>query len=508
MSTAECLAFDFFRLYTTHQLPGCSKWSHSWDKLVLENALREPAIRHAVVALASLHRAITIRQTGSSRVDLDQHELALAQYNKSITYIKTYIGALDSCSTYSQDNIEVILIVSLLFFCFELLYCNDAKAGNHLYTGLRILHERMQDSSKGDSLSHDIVVPVTPRDNIGILVRAFIELDYDGTVESPDMDQPYLTPLCLEEMPSAFASIDEAMVHLYALIARVWDSARETMRISKIDIGQRYDLEAMDPLIRSCLTAANLRRLDTTGHEAHKAKFMSTKQDLRKWMSAFATLQPPEHEDPTHAMARIHFFNVWLSVESHFDASESAIDRFHTQFEHLTKTCETYTQRFWSAEPHIPFDPKLPSSHTRPAFALGSGILECLYLIALKCRESSIRRRCIQLIRFSNFQGAFDAFYLAAMVEAVVDLEEERARRLLGVSEWDEFKDYEVPEEARILNVELDMGGDSDKHTFYKRDVGSFVYHIWADGLGSELERGEGVFVVERPLPSGLDLVR
>ncbi|KAK4495413.1 hypothetical protein PRZ48_013744 [Zasmidium cellare] len=357
----------------------------------------------------------------------------------------------------------------------------------------------MQDNNEEESSSHTVIVPVTPRDNVGILVRAFIDLDLDGTVEDPDMDQP---------IPSAFASIDEAMVHLYALGARIHDLIGQTMKISKLDLSQRYDLEAMDPLTRSCLIAANLRRLDTAIHEAHIAEFMSMKQELRKWMSAFATLQPCKSNDLAHSMARIHFFNIWLFVESHRDASESAVDRFLPQFEHLASTCESYTQSFWLAEPHIPFDSRLPSSHTRPAFALGSGVLECSYLIAMKCRDSSVRRRCIQLIRISNFQGAFDAFYLAAMVEAVVDLEEERARKILGVSHDHLFECHEVPEEARNLNAELDMGSDAEKHTFYKKDFGSFVYHTWSDGLGSELERGEGLFVVERPLPSGLEPTR
>lgn len=194
MSTAESSAFDFFRLHTTHQLPACSKWSVSWDKLVLQTAQQEPAIQHAAVALASLHRAISIRQAGSAHVDFNQHEFALSQYSKSITYIRAYIGALDACHTYSEHNLGVILLVTLLFFCFELLHCNDAKAAAHLYMGLRILHERSRHDAKDDSSSREVAIPLTPRNSIGVLVRSFIELDYDGAIESPDVEQPVGMP--------------------------------------------------------------------------------------------------------------------------------------------------------------------------------------------------------------------------------------------------------------------------------------------------------------------------
>lgn len=293
------------------------------------------------------------------------------------------------------------------------------------------------------------------------------------------------------------------MVHLYALNGPMRDTISQAMRISKVDVGQRFDLDLMDSNTRYGLTAANLRRLDTTGHREFEQNFAALKREFHRWMSAFATLQPVECDDAAHSMARIHFFSMWLFVESLCDASECAMDRFQTQFEHLTSVCEAYILKFWSVEPHIPLDPRLPRANTSPAFTLGSGLLNCLSIIALRCRDNSIRQRCIRLLRQLNFQGTFDSFYLAGMVEAVVEIEENRARELIGIPEWVDFKCYEVPEGARVLNVELEMGGDDDKHTFYKKDFGSFVYHTWSEGLGSELQRGEGVFLVNRPLPSG-----
>jgi hypothetical protein len=52
-SQAESHAFDFFRLKTAVGLPG-SSWAMSWQNLVLQASLHEPAIWHGILAVGSL----------------------------------------------------------------------------------------------------------------------------------------------------------------------------------------------------------------------------------------------------------------------------------------------------------------------------------------------------------------------------------------------------------------------------------------------------------------------
>jgi hypothetical protein len=54
LSSVECQAFDYFRLDTIKQLPGGSL-DLLWERLALYMSANEPAVAHAVVALASLH---------------------------------------------------------------------------------------------------------------------------------------------------------------------------------------------------------------------------------------------------------------------------------------------------------------------------------------------------------------------------------------------------------------------------------------------------------------------
>ena len=77
----------------------------------------QPAIRHAVVALASLHERFedNDRSILSSNYDVAQGGFALQQYNRAISCL------IKPVTTGAQQTVDTSLVASIIFACFEVV---------------------------------------------------------------------------------------------------------------------------------------------------------------------------------------------------------------------------------------------------------------------------------------------------------------------------------------------------------------------------------------------------
>lgn len=97
--------FEFFVQKTSPQLSGFFG-SAFWERLVLQAAHHEPAIRHAITAIGSLHQQHLVgKDVGST--------FALKQYNLAI---RSLLAPLEQ---QRKRGINVCLISCILFTCFE-----------------------------------------------------------------------------------------------------------------------------------------------------------------------------------------------------------------------------------------------------------------------------------------------------------------------------------------------------------------------------------------------------
>lgn len=97
--------FGFFVRETSPQLAGFFG-SAFWERLVLQAAHHEPAIRHAITAIGALHEQHFV---GKEIVNT----FALQQYNLAIR------GLLDPLDQQRKRGVDVCLISCILFTCFE-----------------------------------------------------------------------------------------------------------------------------------------------------------------------------------------------------------------------------------------------------------------------------------------------------------------------------------------------------------------------------------------------------
>ncbi|EME84421.1 uncharacterized protein MYCFIDRAFT_214731 [Pseudocercospora fijiensis CIRAD86] len=503
MSSYEVHAFDFFRSHTVHQLPG-SSWTLSWDRLALQVGHHEPAITHATVALGSIHRAITYSSTtGAVSVDPDQHLFALNQYNKAMSYIRRYIeGISDKCTDW---DVEVVLLVSLLFFCFEIMHSEDARATMHLRTGLRILYERLRrmDAYKAPQRMIDIdgeekrVVRLQsrPRNNMDLLLQTFVRLDGDLTIIGDE--EPYLMPMCHEHLPTSFSSLEEALVHLDAIAGAAHSNCRDIVIMADRELSsQRPDLESMDEDMRNCLSCAYSRTIKLTTE--FEERIENDMESLNAWMTALAHMPESGQKQSAQFLIQIHFFYIWFIITSWRDENEMQIDRFEAQFAHIVTLAEAYVEMHSDVTCDAKTEPGQPYHATRQAFTVGTDLVPCISMIAFKSRKSSIRRRCIELLRTINMQGVFDSWYLASFAQLVADLEEKRAREITGKPEGVDLEASDVPEAARFVEIELSPANHTEyRHSFYKGGMGRLCY-VYKDDEG-RLLADEAMFKVKRP---------
>lgn len=113
----ERRSFHFFRNRTAPQLAGYFA-SEFWDYLVPLSTHYQPAIRHAVVALASLHERFEDNDSSilSSNDDIAHGGFALQQYNRAISCL------IKPLTAGGNQALDVCLVACILFACFE-VFC-------------------------------------------------------------------------------------------------------------------------------------------------------------------------------------------------------------------------------------------------------------------------------------------------------------------------------------------------------------------------------------------------
>lgn len=142
-------AIDYFHHKTA---PGLASYfdAEFWTRLVVQMSYVEPTIRHAIVALGSLHEqresspkrmiplmghSLEAEPLGISmplpkRRPADENPMAIAQYNKAISHLSQRLV--------SEGSVEVTLLACILFICVEFLRGDAFPAVTHFKSGMGI----------------------------------------------------------------------------------------------------------------------------------------------------------------------------------------------------------------------------------------------------------------------------------------------------------------------------------------------------------------------------------
>ena len=433
-SLDESRSLEYFRLRTIPQLSGFLE-SKFWSYYVLQMAASEPTIRHAVVAIGSLHERFETGDSSILRSSLDKLEggFALQQYLQAIGRL---IGPL---SKQSQQSLDVALTACVLFTCFDvrrasLFACSSltytqalrghhGSALNHVSNGIKMLREIQgeEDPSQGPPKALDVSrSPYLPYDTFHVLFSRFdsqsLMLGIDNGTTSFHASEE-VEPGFSDTIPLRFSTLLEARNSLDYL-TRSYNRFYSTVRDNIVPGGDQ---------------------------DAQRRKFLSK---LNCWLIAF---------------------DEFILTSPGFDNKDRyAIKILRLQYligTMFLATTEPYNEMMWDS------DNELSSRVTdlaaqiveefrmlyglngkcTPIFSLDTGFTSILFHVARRCRDPLIRRKAIGILQRSPRQdGVWDGVLAARVAERVVQLEE-------GDAEVRSCTD--IPYEARIkgMDVKWDM---------------------------------------------------
>lgn len=379
--------FQFFRTCTvtsTNSLLDC----RFWDRLVLQVCYAEPAVKHAVLALSSLHQLYEVQ--GRIAEEKQHLEYATKQYNTALAH------ARDLVSRANDSNVQAILVACLIFICYENVRGNHKASQVHLQSGRSILNQRWETLSKQSKRSSDA------RE----IARLFARLDLSAMTFSSSRSpyQHYVCPYYDIEnnLPEhAFKDVSEARAPLIDHV--------------------RWWIYLLNQLSEAS-TNGNLAALARINADVEKCKGR-----LAHWRVCF---EDAAERAPASSRLMIATLRLWhdladLLIDAGFYGSESRFDgllpRFETMLRHGAEIIEAESG----------------------SFSLELGTTMPLFVVASRCRDPTIRRRAIGLLRAKpKRESVWSSVGAAAIAERIMTIEEQ------GLGEVRTAAD--VPDENRV----------------------------------------------------------
>jgi len=422
----------------------------------------EPAVLHALVAVGTLDerrdvylqdvsytRSVVIDhppETGASfHPQQEQHNdpFALSQYNKAIAHLA---NAMNSSAS---NSIDTALLVCILFVCVECLRGDYAPALKHFRGGMSIALAAAGEGGPNSRASQSTAI----RER---LMPFFNRLELLCQLYGQRPEYVYgLEPS--ETLPGVFHSIVEArdsIVHLMNISIRLIHTTKF----------RRYrDEILLDDIVQ---------------HNEVVSCLHTWKQLLDRFL---ATSPPSSHHTEAATILEIQRIATLTWLNRALVPEESAADADIPLYEQAVRLAESLQIPDHSQAITSTTKSTLPAS----TFLFDMEIVSPLYLVAIKCRDPSIRRRAIAVLRHTvRREGLWDSVKAAAIAERVMQIEEQGLPTLDGSV---------LPEEgARVANCHIDSGPglspSGHKVTFFTMPDGvRGRWHTWDEWV--ELQR-------------------
>lgn len=406
---SERQSFYFFQQRTAPQLSAFFA-DQVWERLILQAALQECSIRHAILALGSLHANF---EQGNG-LDTQSHtnesadKFSLENYGQAINTLVT------SLSQQGRPAIDVCLICCILFACLETMRSSYGSAITHVQSGMKILSE-VRYNEKTHCHEHDVLVASKlPYVSIKALEEMFMRLDRQVTqmVSGQEWETHAPKP---EKSPifSTLSSIGASLVTQWHITS--------------------YSNTEMENFPSKKLPAA----LNNTRPWQKKSRSI-----LARWSSAYDVYLNIRGDNLTNekrkgtAGLRIlkELGSVAMMLTQPVVDDETSWDVF----------CPVFRNVVSLAEDIIELD--LETAVERSPFCINMALVGPLFQIACRCRDPVIRRRAIALLRnCGRIEGIWNASSASQVAQRVLDIEEAGLKNVQSC--------VDVPGWARISHV-------------------------------------------------------
>jgi hypothetical protein len=437
------LYFQLFRERTAGELSGFFD-SSFWTCSVLRECHSEEAIRHSVVALGALYKTLekmTESPPGSPSDNFDPVDHARLHWEVAFRNYDSALKAIRNQTSTDSSTQRTSLMATVLLACFDSFIGDHKQAIRQIQTGLGLL-EQLRAERRRAFLPR----PEEPveQDLIQMFTRLAIQAkSYDMAFHFPQPFVIRLTPQNTDPtsptseggspvstlqspIPECFSSLVEARL--------AWDALCEKMlRFTETMFQYTSSTSPMGVLPR---------QLQQFG--------VGFKNEIASWDNAFEPIlnsrnAPGKSSQEKAAISVLKMFQIMGQILflMTFSDNESSFDMFLPHFKKIVSLAEEVVGdeereamakrcpnpqfcQHQSGHPDIFGGGEWTAKHIKPSFSADLGIVPPLYLVATKCRDSTIRRQAIQLLMSSaRREGMWDSELIARIGMWIMAIEEE-----------------------------------------------------------------------------------
>ena len=396
-NTEEKRGLQFFVTCTASELSGYYS-SSFWENLILAASAAEPSLRHAVIAIGTLHEDFANKKIQNSP-DYRQNSLAsgfaINQYTKAIGHLRR------SLATGKQAPLTA-LMSCILFVCFDSLRGHFESAMVHLQSGLRILRDLRTKSPDTTHIIEDNIAPLFMR----LSVQAILYIDTRSSQDRKRFAEELMSVRVREtKIPDAFSTLEEAR----NCMNRAADGLFRMFYMCDGDLPMGCQpLEAWELYTKYTAELAEWNLSFEKFMNAKSAKF-SSKQvrgaALLKIQHTTATIMAlctPDANDPRTAAEAVN--------------SERNLSRFSGEFQIIVNLSRSLIaaaeQDIGSGKPALTFSTDL-------------GVVAPLYYTCVKCTVKSLKREAMELLmRCPRREGMWDSVSGVQMIREFWDIEQ------------------------------------------------------------------------------------
>ncbi|KAF2191044.1 hypothetical protein K469DRAFT_720016 [Zopfia rhizophila CBS 207.26] len=177
--SAENRSFFYFR---THTLPKWTEFFDSdlWSQKILQLSHSEPAIKHGILALSTMHERF---ESTTPIFSAKTNDFAFVQYMQAVKHSNDLLTAHQE----GKVDVEKVLIACIIFTCYENLAGNYRAANMHLRNGLRILsqHKRDLPPQTHSTAAQESIANVLYRFDLQAMTFSDNTSPYDYGVDNP-----------------------------------------------------------------------------------------------------------------------------------------------------------------------------------------------------------------------------------------------------------------------------------------------------------------------------------
>jgi len=395
-------ALDFFQHQTALQLdkPFSIDLCSQWLSRLMHH---EPAIKHGVIAVASLHENF-MRPSGAEAKE-ERKILALHHYGKSINeVVQLNKKASESAST-------TTLITCLLYCLAESLQGHLHSSWKHIVAGIQLLAE-----VEAASFDHEKANIGMPQPLLNLLRRILMNL---GTQAMALQDGP-TDSMAMQFIKTSHQTVSEVFISTDQALAELSHLVNDTLRAVTWYVTHKVDMDRPDEdllLVREAL-----------------------EERYSTWAVAFNTLLVAINGDSTTEaggdwntapfILRVNQVLCRIIMSGLYSASETAYDAYLEDFQTIVQSTKHIIaiERQQGQGPRKSSDcstPPLMSSP--PIFSMTLGILPALFFVCTSCRHQETRHEALQILRENKRrETCWDSDVLSRVAERHITLEEQK----------------------------------------------------------------------------------